>query len=617
MSTPKVQRNKRTGEMRVSYDEGATWAPVALPPPPTPAGDPKPAPTPMPPPAPVAPPPATPPPAATPSPSSGPLIAQPPPKSSGDLGGYIAQKLGDFGRGVGRGLTFDAMAPAAAIVTPEIDDGTGIPREYAAGSAEADLEASNRRDQAEAEQRSPYATAAGRGLGTAVALAPAAAAAPAAVAGGAGAASTLGTAVVPAVASGALSRAGAQMSTTKPLEQYLSEVLDPRAAALDATVGLAVPAGAQLTADVAGGLGTGSRAASEWLRGRAAGAGSLGESSERQLAQTLGVPRGNSVTREVGRRVEELGLPGASPLPMTRGGYGDAAEAKAKELGPQLGDVLDRASGTPQLRVGIPKSSVTSRLRADADELAETPGPDAAAKRRALERALKADLEGTPYGNQSVLTPRDLHDLKKAAEKAGGFKQGEAPAPPSRLASKEGNRDAARVYREALSDTIDRVAPDEALTFHKLNRDVGTARQIQGVARGADSRSDITGAVARGVTNPFAAAWDVASPLAADVGATAFKGGARLGEGLEGALSATHATPAGALAASRPLREPGAPTSTPSPSWSPSGMPSDAFAAASPDSPGNEHTDSALYMDALSDNPDMRRRLRRQAEAEQ
>jgi hypothetical protein len=95
---------------------------------------------------------------------------RPPPRGFGDWlsegAGYVDDALGvsDFVRGVGRGVTFDAMAPAAAALTPEVDDGTGIQRRYAAGSAEADLAQQYRREDAEAEARSCRGSRAGRAL---------------------------------------------------------------------------------------------------------------------------------------------------------------------------------------------------------------------------------------------------------------------------------------------------------------------------------------------------------------------------------------------------------------------------------------------------------------------
>ena len=194
---PRIQRNKKTGELRASYDNGATWQPVALPPPGT-GGEPKPvqaapgAAVPEPTPAPD-PPPATPAPVPPLRPASG---GGPSKQGFGDALGDRAASFGawvkgapasiskavqapfrhpyvdqettaDFGAGLGQGVTLGWGDEIAAGLTPEVDDGTGIPREYAAGSAYADMRNQNRRDVASAQQRSPTAFGTGVGVGAA------------------------------------------------------------------------------------------------------------------------------------------------------------------------------------------------------------------------------------------------------------------------------------------------------------------------------------------------------------------------------------------------------------------------------------------------------------------
>lgn len=454
-----------------------------------------------------------------------------------DAGRYLGETALDAGRAAG-GMLSSAMPALAAYVTPEAKDAPGVPRrEYAAGSADADMLEQNRRDAAEAAQRSPIATGAARGLTTAAQIA-----GPMALVGGAPAAAAVpsgalaGTAVgaanaaAPAMVAGAIERGGAALDPRRSFGDWMGQAFEPSAMATDATIGMAVPAAVSGVSEAAGAVGGGARAGSEWLRGRAVGAGELNDAARAQTARSMGVAP-SQVTREVGRRTEALGLPGASKLPMTSSGYSEAAGSKASELGKPFGEILDRASGTPQLRVGVPKARVLDRLRDGADDLSMQPGPDAASKGKAFRRAIESDLEGKPYGAQSVLTPRDLHDLKRAAEKAGGFKQGEAPAPPSRLASKEGNREAAAIYRDELGNAMERT--DDALSFRDLNQRIGDARTIQGIASGPQGRSDMTGAVARGLRNPAAGLWDVATTIGADAGATGFKGTAMLGEGME------------------------------------------------------------------------------------
>ena len=90
-------------------------------------------------------------------------------------------------RGFGRGASFEYMDEGASrlLGNAGTDDGTGIPREYAAGSAQADMQAQIRRDNAEAQARSPYATFLGQAGGMAPATAVASVLSPvAAVVGG-------------------------------------------------------------------------------------------------------------------------------------------------------------------------------------------------------------------------------------------------------------------------------------------------------------------------------------------------------------------------------------------------------------------------------------------------
>lgn len=64
-------------------------------------------------------------------------------------------------RGAGQGATFGWGDELGAQITPEVDDGTNIPREYAAGSAEQDLLQKLRRDNATAAQEHPALYAGG------------------------------------------------------------------------------------------------------------------------------------------------------------------------------------------------------------------------------------------------------------------------------------------------------------------------------------------------------------------------------------------------------------------------------------------------------------------------
>ncbi len=627
---PRVQRNKRTGEMRVSYDGGTSWQPVALPPAPGAGAAPAPTPAPAaatPPPretpatvpretAPVTPPAAITPPAAAPTRPAGGF--------KGGLGDWLIRRtagagstVGDALQGLGQGVTFGFGDELAAGIGEAIapDDPTDIPREYGAGSRYADARDSGRRDLAEASERSPIAYGGGEVLGSTATT----------VLGGAGLkalgagakatqAAGLGTKMARGAATGGALGAASGVGHS---EAEGSGVVEDAAAggALGGALGGTLPAVAEGVKRVVVPLGT-------WLRGRAVGTGALDPEGERVLAQQLGVPRGR-VTSEVGRRAESLELPSASPLPMGRGGYADAAEAKAGELGKPFGEILDRNSA---LGVQVPKAEVEADLRRRSLHYAQTPGADAASMKRAADAALTRDMAGV-YAGKKNLTARDLHTLKTQADRAGGRRTGEAPSQPSQLASKEANRDLAGLYRDRLHSTMDELALREDVPeFHRLNSQIGDARMLQGIARGAEGRSDMTGAAARGFWDPYTAALRGAETFGADAGAMTMRGTARTADAAQRVapgLAASLGALAPQLTPDAPLPPPPLPPGPTGPSRMPPVQPPASnvaraqMAQAPSDDLRDEHTDSALYLDALQDNPELRQRLRRQAEAEQ
>jgi hypothetical protein len=252
------------------------------------------------------------------------------------------------------------------------------------------------------------------------------------------------------------------------------------------------------------------------------------------------VAPGGSVARAFGQAVEDEGLPSAMMRPMGPADYAAAAEAKAVPVGNEMGQILDRSS---QLGVEIPKSDMLRQLRALRLSHAQEAGDAASPKMRRVERAIK-DLEsGSRYASKDKLTARDLQDLKSTYETDAGYRKGEAPAPASRLASKQASGEVATVYRRNLHDAMrgaDEVGnpidatggaiQEDADRYFDLNSRYGKLKSIQGVARGAEGRSDMTGAVARGVFEPIAAGARLASEYGADMGATAMKVPQRLSQ---------------------------------------------------------------------------------------
>lgn len=97
-------------------------------------------------------------------------LADKPPIMALAAGFAQSQTGADTARALGRGASFDHMDEGAPLVRealPAPADPEGIPREYAAGSSQADYQAQMRRENAEAAARSPRATGVAMGAGAA------------------------------------------------------------------------------------------------------------------------------------------------------------------------------------------------------------------------------------------------------------------------------------------------------------------------------------------------------------------------------------------------------------------------------------------------------------------
>lgn len=549
MSTPRVQRNKRTGELRVSYDDGATWQAVALPPaadtgtsdPEPDAGDPG---EPQEPPEPTHPP-SPPAGAATPSvpqaAGGGPLQTQPPPDAYGDwlarAGRWAGETATDFGRSLG-GLANSATPAVAAMLTPEVDDGTGIPREYAAGSATGDMIDQNRRDAAEAAQRSPIATGAARGLSTAAQLIPAAAAGAAPVVGW----ETLGQAVAPAVLAGAIDRGGAALDPRKPVEQWGAETYDPGAMATDATVGMAIPAGLKAVSGLPQAVTEPIRAAAFRNRGAAAGA-SGAELAKQELRQP-------GFTEKLGRDIEREGLhqrpPGMDWIPSTANVYGQNARALRGKLDATIGQSLEDAGAQG---VTIPTSDVLAGMRSIRAAMPRNT-PQEYATRNAVTDQIK--LTAGKYGD--TMTPRQAHGLKKSFEGAAGFKPG-SNATPSETAVAKQYRKLASVPRRALSTAMEEQAEQTvtAPAFADATARYPTAARVEayGLGRAARDAGNLPTGLGGKATGgiPGLVMSEIERRGGRDIMADALHGTART---LEGSATARAATDSGAGSVAAP-----------------------------------------------------------------
>lgn len=435
----------------------------------------------------------------------------------------VGQGAADFGRGLGQGITSRWGDELAARMTPEVDDGTGIPREYAAGSATADMTEQNRRDNREARERSPALYTGGEVIGAVDQ-----AALPGAAAGKLGlAARAAGTArAVPlaaSIAKNAIGGAGYGFAAGTGG----SEASDPldvlREGYSGAKTGALLGGG---TTAVLGGVGKAASAlapklmrGSNFMRGQAVGAPpDLGDAAE-----SIGRQPGESAATAVGRKVEELGLPGASKGPMTGAGYARAADARADDLGTQLGIIIDRAAGPSG--VGVPKAQVVDELLALRREYASGASDAARSKAAVVERAIKR-LNAKP---SETLDARDLQTLKSEFEASGGYRKGEAPPTPRISVAKEANRDVATTMRKNLTGAMDEQAlREDVQPFHGARRGIGAARAIQSYASGAEGQSGMTRPLGRALLNfiPGGHALHAGLELGEDVAASGLKGAA-------------------------------------------------------------------------------------------
>lgn len=446
--------NRRTGEQKwvTSADDGATWEPgdpTASAPAAQPVAEAAPA-------LPAAPPT---PPVQRPAPVAAPQQAmtgrEAAERAQGGFGDWLGRKAGeavdtagDLARGIGRGVTFDAMAPASAAIEEGLesfrtDDGTGIPKIYSAGSRQQSTAQANRAADARGQARSPAATAIGQGLG----MAPAAVASTA-LTGPAGL-------VAAPVAMGLLSRSGA--SDAPDAEQWAGETFDPKAVLTDATIGAALPVGARALGAGAPTVAAGARKLGYKSRAGASGAygGELAklEKETPGFAQKFGeyleknkigdrpggrTRTGGALTGGVGgalygaaisedesmsgraENAAKYGLGGAAigaaaklPVPSTPAVYAENATRLRATLGNAIDETIAEAT---EQGVQVSRASLLARLRGVRSSI-----PNNTTDEGALRQRVQAEINKARENYGDTVSPSELHSLKLSYRKAAGF----------------------------------------------------------------------------------------------------------------------------------------------------------------------------------------------------
>lgn len=387
------------------------------------------------------------------------------------------QKTSDFFRGVGRGVTADWADEAAAALVPDVDDGTGIPRTYAEGSADDAMLAHMRKEQAEAEARNPGITTAGKLTGAVAQGVLTAPALPAAVGlrGAMAANAAQGLVLGAAQASGAAEQDKAKAAI--------------EGGAWGGLIGGAVPAVAQgvskAVRPATSWIADKAKSVADWARGGATGAYG---GQYKTLAEEEGL---DFVDEQLGQEVERLfphkgvsgyftGDPAKKSFWSARD-YATAAEKARGELGAARGEAIKQAD--EQLPEVVPTAEVIGAIRSS-----KSPFMKGAAKPDQTIASTIDDIADTAASRYTdeYMTPSQLNELKHSLERAGyGGQRGQdriiaTPESMSAIA----HRAAADPVRARLNDSIAELAlPETADQFAQANADFPIAKIVENMSR--------------------------------------------------------------------------------------------------------------------------------------
>ena len=301
-------------------------------------------------------------------------------------------------RGLGQGATLGWGDELIPLLTPTVDDGTGIPREYAAGSANADQRAMERRENQTAQDKFPTTYRAGQiagGVPSSIAMS--------GIGAGAGPASTVAEHLA-RIASGGLAAGarggieGAGLANEGNRLKGAAQAAGPSAAL--GAVGAAAPAAVNAVKNLfKGGPPSGPLPALAMAAGRAEpSAAEVARGA--QAARGAGTSAGPMINRAVVPPKPPGGAPPAKTVPPPRRGMVDKEAAGGRQLGPEetktMHDALPPPMGDEPPAFTVPKSQRLPRIEhLDFDGTA-SPVIDQAPTPRGVTNAPKALMGSEP-----------------------------------------------------------------------------------------------------------------------------------------------------------------------------------------------------------------------------
>lgn len=380
--------------------------------------------------------------------------------------------LADAGRGFGQGATFRLNDELAPLLTPEVDDGTGIPREYAAGSAQADQRAQMRRENAEAKARSPWAYGGGEAAGmastTSLALATPGVAPYVTAAGPIRAGAGIG------IATGITSGAGGS-DTDDPL-MTLADANE--GGIVGGVTGAALPAMGEGVRALARPAKELARSGADVARSRAMGF--VGQGAKNR-AKDMGL---SSAPRNVAEQGERLLRPNGGA--MSAEDYAEAAARVNSKSGQEIGDVVSQATQQiDEVIAGggaVPKSRLLRSLGGMRAQSAAEVTDQGQSNARTLERV----MQRIDQGYDDLLSPQDLHTIKYDLSKVGWPTAADKPTPTGQRQLT--NQAASAPARRMLDETIEGFTPELSDRFRGANEDFGFSSMIKDLAGEQASR---------------------------------------------------------------------------------------------------------------------------------
>jgi len=483
-----------------------------------------------------------------------------------DAGEAIGEGALDTARGAAQGATYGFGEEIASRLVPEIDDGTGIPREYAAGSAQESMQESMRAANQESRDRSPVLYGGGEILGMA----------PSIIASGGG--STASAPLAARVLANA--KAGATISGISATGHSEADNVADRlwdgleGAETGAAFGGGLTGAGALFAKAAGPVGEYLGAAANQWRGKAAGGyGAMHTNLERQ--------RGPGYIAELGEFAEQQGLhkrPGSqSRLGLTAmgagagtavgaghgalsaepGGRWEGAKeggkeglvygtllgalapsgpatyaANARPLVEKLGNIIGQSVDDATQQVyGFPKSTFIRQLSQYKGTIPDNTTAEASMRRIVDGLIAKARKHPDEY-----FTPRQLQGLKDSYKESAGFPP-HAGTPMKDARAHRVHRGALRVPRNALETTMtEQALPETSQAYLAARPQYGMAKDVAGISgkRASQESGNAVVSLPAMASGHFGGGvgYETMKRYGSDIAATALRGGQRTAEGV-------------------------------------------------------------------------------------